>query len=93
MGGFQSGNYCCYFESDCDGYYCFTRIGSPDSENSLNDCVSYVSVEPSMTRPEVTDIIPWNVEITRDLNWKTGHNLDAFNDLLRGGLQAQVLEG
>lgn len=47
----------------CDGYYCFTRIGSPDSENSLNDCVSYVSVEPSMTRPEVTDIIPWNVEI------------------------------
>lgn len=23
--------------------------------------------------------------LTRDLNWKTGHNLDAFNDLLRGG--------
>ena len=56
-------NYCCYFESDCDGYYCFTRIGSPDSESSLNDCVSYVSVEPSMTRSEVTDIIPWNDEI------------------------------
>ena len=23
--------------------------------------------------------------LTKDLNWKTGHNLDAFNDLLRGG--------
>ena len=23
--------------------------------------------------------------LTRDLNWKTGHNFDAFNDLLRGG--------
>jgi len=23
--------------------------------------------------------------LTRDLNWKTGHNLDAFNDLLCGG--------
>lgn len=23
--------------------------------------------------------------LTRDLTWKTGHNLDAFNDLLRGG--------
>ncbi len=22
---------------------------------------------------------------TKDLNWETGHNLDAFNDLLRGG--------
>lgn len=22
---------------------------------------------------------------TKDLSWKTGHNLDAFNDLLRGG--------
>lgn len=22
---------------------------------------------------------------TKDLKWKTGHNLDAFNDLLRGG--------
>ena len=22
---------------------------------------------------------------TKDLNWKTGHNLDAFNDLLHGG--------
>jgi len=22
---------------------------------------------------------------TKDLEWKTGHNLDAFNDLLRGG--------
>ena len=24
--------------------------------------------------------------LTKDLTWKTGHNLDAFNDLLRGGL-------
>ena len=24
-------------------------------------------------------------ELTKDLNWKTGHNLNAFNDLLRGG--------
>lgn len=23
--------------------------------------------------------------LTKNLNWKTGHNLDAFNDLLRGG--------
>lgn len=23
--------------------------------------------------------------LTMDLTWKTGHNLDAFNDLLRGG--------
>jgi len=23
--------------------------------------------------------------LTKDLNWDTGHNLDAFNDLLRGG--------
>lgn len=23
--------------------------------------------------------------LTKDLNWETGHNLDAFNDLLRGG--------
>ncbi|RYY55527.1 MAG: hypothetical protein EOO09_10270 [Chitinophagaceae bacterium] len=23
--------------------------------------------------------------LTRDLNWQTGHNMDAFNDLLRGG--------
>ena len=23
--------------------------------------------------------------LTRDLSWKTGHNLDAFNDILRGG--------
>jgi RNAse (barnase) inhibitor barstar len=23
--------------------------------------------------------------LTKDLDWKTGHNLDAFNDILRGG--------
>lgn len=23
--------------------------------------------------------------LTKDLTWKTGHNLDAFNDILRGG--------
>jgi len=23
--------------------------------------------------------------LTKDLDWKTGHNLNAFNDLLRGG--------
>lgn len=23
--------------------------------------------------------------LTRNLSWKTGHNMDAFNDLLRGG--------
>lgn len=23
--------------------------------------------------------------LTKDLNWQTGHNLDALNDLLRGG--------
>ncbi len=23
--------------------------------------------------------------LTRNLNWKTGHNMNAFNDLLRGG--------
>lgn len=26
--------------------------------------------------------------LTRDLEWKTGHNLDAYNDLLRGGFGA-----
>ena len=25
--------------------------------------------------------------LTKDLKWKTGHNLDAFNDLLRGGFE------
>ena len=24
--------------------------------------------------------------LTKNLQWKTGHNLNAFNDLLRGGL-------
>lgn len=23
--------------------------------------------------------------LTKDLSWRTGHNLDAYNDLLRGG--------
>ena len=23
--------------------------------------------------------------LTKDLEWKTGHNMNAFNDLLRGG--------
>ena len=23
--------------------------------------------------------------LTKDLDWQTGHNLDAFNDILRGG--------
>ena len=55
-------NSCCYFESDCDGYYCFTRIGNPDIVDSLNGCVSCVSVEPLRIRPEVTNIFPWNVE-------------------------------
>lgn len=26
--------------------------------------------------------------LTKDLDWKTGHNLAAFNDLLRGGFGA-----
>lgn len=26
--------------------------------------------------------------LTKDLSWKTGHNLDAFNDLLHGGFGA-----
>lgn len=30
--------------------------------------------------------------LTKDLNWKTGHNLDAFNDLLRGGFGAYEYE-
>ncbi len=25
--------------------------------------------------------------LTKNLSWKTGHNLDAFNDLLRGGFE------
>lgn len=29
--------------------------------------------------------------LTKDLNWKTGHNLDAFNDLLRGGFGVHEL--
>ena len=26
-----------------------------------------------------------NKLLTKNLHWKTGHNLNAFNDLLRGG--------
>ena len=26
-----------------------------------------------------------DILLTKDLQWATGHNLDAFNDLLRGG--------
>lgn len=36
-----------------------------------------------------SDLETFYVEIdrvlTKDLDWQTGHNLDAFNDLLRGG--------
>jgi RNAse (barnase) inhibitor barstar len=30
--------------------------------------------------------------LTRNLDWKTGHNLDAFNDLLRGGFGVHEYE-
>ena len=30
--------------------------------------------------------------LTKDLSWKTGHNLDAFNDLLRGGFEVHEYE-
>jgi len=30
--------------------------------------------------------------LTKDLSWKTGHNLDAFNDLLRGGFGVHEYE-
>ena len=30
--------------------------------------------------------------LTKDLDWKTGHNLDAFNDLLRGGFGVHEYE-
>ncbi|WP_290711201.1 barstar family protein [Flavihumibacter sp. CACIAM 22H1] len=30
--------------------------------------------------------------LTKNLNWKTGHNLDAFNDLLRGGFGVHEYE-
>lgn len=30
--------------------------------------------------------------LTKDLDWETGHNLDAFNDLLRGGFGAYEYE-
>lgn len=37
----------------------------------------------------ITDIKSFHKEIdrvlTKNLDWKTGHNLDAFNDLLSGG--------
>jgi len=29
---------------------------------------------------------------TKDLNWETGHNLNAFNDLLRGGFNVYEYE-
>lgn len=29
--------------------------------------------------------------LTKDLEWQTGHNLDAFNDLLRGGFGVHEL--
>ena len=31
--------------------------------------------------------------LTKDLDWQTGHNLDAFNDLLRGGFGVYEYEG
>lgn len=30
--------------------------------------------------------------LTKDLDWKTGHNLDAYNDLLRGGFGVHDIE-
>ena len=30
--------------------------------------------------------------LTKDLDWDTGHNLDAFNDLLRGGFEVHEHE-
>lgn len=30
--------------------------------------------------------------LTKDLKWQTGHNLDAFNDLLRGGFGVHEYE-
>lgn len=30
--------------------------------------------------------------LTKDLEWKTGHNFDAFNDLLRGGFGVHEYE-
>ena len=30
--------------------------------------------------------------LTKDLDWKTGHNLNAFNDLLRGGFGVHEYE-
>ena len=30
--------------------------------------------------------------LTRNLDWKTGHNLNAFNDLLRGGFEVHEYE-
>ena len=30
--------------------------------------------------------------LTKDLDWKTGHNLNAFNDLLRGGFGVHQYE-
>lgn len=30
--------------------------------------------------------------LTKNLDWKTGHNLDAYNDLLRGGFGAHEYE-
>ncbi len=30
--------------------------------------------------------------LTKDLDWKTGHNLNAFNDILRGGFGVHEYE-
>ena len=39
-------NSICYYESDCNGYYCFTRIGDSYSTENYSDCVSCISVDP-----------------------------------------------
>lgn len=60
--GYPLYNACCYYESDCNGYYCFTKIGDPDSVENFSDCVSYVPVDPLRIESVVTSIYPWNVE-------------------------------
>lgn len=60
--GYPLYNSTCYYESDCNGYYCFTRIGDPDSVENYSDCISCVSVDSIRTGSVVTSIYPWNVE-------------------------------
>lgn len=48
-------------------------------------CKKELIIDGSKFNNTVEFYIEIDKVLTKDLTWKTGHNLDAFNDLLRGG--------